>query len=134
MCYSLTHDVLRNSFMDTRKKLGDFGETAALGFLVRQGLCEVERQWRCAQGEIDLVMRDGTTLVFVEVRTRRSEGALESVGPRKQARLAALAYTYLAAHELPEATLWRIDVLALTIAARGQIGSIEWVQSAVEER
>jgi len=118
---------------DRRKKLGDFGELAALDYLSRQGLREVARKWRCPRGEIDLVMRDDEVLVFIEVRTRRGEGALESIGPRKQARLAALAYRYLSAHTLPDETPWRIDVVAITIGADRRIGTIEWVRSAVGE-
>lgn len=118
---------------DKRKKLGDFGEQAALGYLSRQGLHEVARKWRCSNGEIDLVMRENDVLVFVEVRTRHREGALESVGPHKQARLVALAYTYLETHALADTIPWRIDVLAITMGTGGRVGSVEWVRSAVGE-
>lgn len=118
---------------DKRKKLGDFGEQAALAYLSRQGLRVIARKWRCSSGEIDLVMRDGDMLVFVEVRTRQREGALESVGRQKQARLAALAYTYLDAHSLPDETAFRIDVIAITMDTGGRVGNIEWVRSAVEQ-
>src|SRR5436853_7749718 len=81
-----------------RKRLGDFGEQAAAAHLIRQGYRLLARKWRCAGGELDLVMQDEATLVFVEVRTRRS-GATgsgeESVGRVKQGRLIALAYAYL---------------------------------------
>ncbi len=56
---------------DLRKKLGDFGEQAAAAHLLKQGYALLARKWRSTGGELDLVMRDGAELVFVEVRTRR---------------------------------------------------------------
>lgn len=118
---------------DTRKQLGDFGEQVALGYLLRLGMREITRKWRCRAGEIDLVMRDGTTLVFAEVRTRRDGNAAESVDARKQARLARLAYSYLAAHDMPNDMLWRIDVVAIAIGRSGRADKIEHIRSAVSE-
>src|SRR2546421_10545993 len=97
---------------DLRKHLGDFGEQAAAAHLLRQGYQLVARKWRCAGGEFDLVMSDGATLVFVEVRTRRGEaawGAEESVGRAKQDRLIALAYTYLETAAVPGDAPLRTD-------------------------
>ena len=118
---------------DTRKKLGDFGEAFALAHLLRSGLSEVACKWRCRRGEIDLVMQDGATLVFVEVRTRRDAVAAESVGARKQNKLAELAYSYVQHHRIPAETAWRIDVVAIQIGHRGQVERLDWVQNAVEE-
>ena len=120
---------------DTRKKLGDFGEQAAAAYLTRQGYREVARKWRCAAGEIDLLMRDGAALVFVEVRTRRGGAgrAEESVGPAKRARLAALAYTYLDAAAAPADLPWRIDVVAVDVDRSGRIARINHIRDAVEE-
>ena len=121
---------------DKRKRLGDFGEQAAAAYLARQGYREVARKWRCAAGEIDLLMRDGAALVFVEVRTRRGGGAggpEESVGPAKRARLATLAYTYLEAAAAPESMPWRIDVVAVDVDRSGRIARINHIRDAVEE-
>jgi putative endonuclease len=121
---------------ELRKKLGDFGESAALAYLVRRGYTEVARKWRCAAGEIDLVMREGATLAFVEVRTRRGQHfgvAEESVGPAKRARLIGLAYAYLAAAELAEDTPWRIDVVAIDVDRTGWIARIDHIRHAIEE-
>src|SRR5262245_38457909 len=116
---------------DLRKKLGDFGEQAAAAYLIRQGYQLLARNWRGPGGELDLVRRDGATVVFVEVRTRRnrdggtgSAGAEESVGPSKQARLIALAYAYLEATAAPADTLWRIDVVALDVDRAGRIAGL----------
>ena len=119
-----------------RTKLGDFGEQAAAAHLIRQGYTLVARKWRCAIGELDLLMRDRATLVFVEVRTRRGHSAgtaEESVVPAKQAKLIALAYTYLEATSAPADTLWRIDVIALDIDRAGRIARLRHIRDAVEE-
>ena len=128
---------------DLRKKLGDFGEQATAAHLTKQGYRLVARKWRHPGGgaggpggELDLVMRDGPTLVFVEVRTRRG-GAMgsaeESVGRAKQQRLIALAYAYLEANATP-AEAWRIDVVALDIDRAGRIARLSHIRNAVEER
>ena len=78
---------------------GDRAETLAAQFLTRQGLVIVARNFRTRAGEIDLVARDGTTFVFVEVRMRRSQhfgGAAASITARKRERLAKAANAYLA--------------------------------------
>ena len=74
-------------------------EEQALQFLLSQGLQFQERNYICRLGEIDLILRDGRTLVFVEVRMRSSSsfgGAAESITLRKRARLLAAARHYLA--------------------------------------
>jgi len=78
---------------------GDRAETLAAQFLMRRGLVIVARNFRTREGEIDLVARDGATLVFVEVRMRRSQdfgGAAASITARKRERLAKAASAYLA--------------------------------------
>ena len=77
---------------------GRAAEDQALAFLLQQGLSIVQRNFRCRRGEIDLIMREGAVLVFVEVRQRSSQlfgGAAASVGLRKQARLWHTAAVYL---------------------------------------
>jgi putative endonuclease len=77
---------------------GEQYEREAEAFLIRAGLTLVTRNWRCRLGEIDLIMRDGPTLVFVEVRKRGSErfgGALASIGTQKRARLERAIGLYL---------------------------------------
>jgi putative endonuclease len=83
---------------DARAVAGRAAEDLAARFLDAQGLCVVARNFRTKRGEIDLVARDGATLVFVEVRFRRSEshgGAAESITAAKQARMVAAAQLYL---------------------------------------
>lgn len=105
-----------------RGTLGRFGEVVAEGYLRRQGYELVARNWRCRQGEIDLVARQGGDWVFVEVRTRRSATcgtAAESVTPAKQRRLVRLAQAFLQAEGLEDVS-WRIDVVTVEVDQAGR--------------
>src|SRR5258708_26194203 len=82
-----------------RAVAGARAEALAADFLVAQGLAIVTRNFRTRRGEIDLIARDGTTLVFVEVRLRRNPafgGAGASITAAKSARLTAAARAYIA--------------------------------------
>ena len=95
---------------------GARGERLAADYLTRLGYRIELRNYRCRQGEIDIVAWDGAVLVFVEVRTRRGEdlGALlESVNQRKQHRIARVALAYVQAHRIRD-TVLRFDVVAVT--------------------
>jgi len=117
---------------EERQRLGRRAEAKALSHLEAAGLKVVARNWKAPSrpgfgghgGELDLVMRDGEVLVFVEVRAtspRRGTGtttgfgggAAYSVGPAKQRRLAALAQLFLYGHQ-PKPRAMRFDVVALT--------------------
>jgi putative endonuclease len=117
------------------RNLGNFGEAAAAAYLTRQGYHLLARQWRTSIGEIDLVARLGTQLVFVEVRTRRGAAygsPEESITASKQARLMRLAYAYLEHHSLDETTPWRIDVIAVEVDAAGRVRRLNHISNAVE--
>ncbi len=106
---------------------GDAAEARALGFLVERGLRLVARNVASRLGEIDLVMRDGDTLVFVEVRSRARRdfgGAAASVGPDKQRRLRREAQRYLVASFGDRWPACRFDVCAL------EGTSIDWIRDA----
>jgi putative endonuclease len=101
--------------MAAKDELGRHGEELAVGFLRAQGLQILDRNWRCRDGEIDVLACDGATLVLVEVKTRsgRTHGtALEAVRPAKLARLRLLAGRWLAAQPHRFGSV-RIDVVAL---------------------
>jgi putative endonuclease len=86
--------------MGDRLELGTRGEDLAAAHLEQAGMLVVARNWRCRHGELDVVARDGPTLVFCEVKTRRGlgfGGPLAAITPAKQARLRRLASAYLAA-------------------------------------
>jgi len=108
---------------------GDQAEQQALAYLQKQGLKLEARNFRCKQGELDLVMREGSTLVIVEVRFRQSEqfgGALASVTRQKQARIVAATQHYVIINGKTDAAI-RFDVVAIT----GN-GGIDWIKNAFQ--
>jgi putative endonuclease len=115
---------------DARAADGPAAEALAARHLASRGLAIVERNARSRYGEIDLVARDGDTLVFVEVRLRRSDrfgGAAASIGAAKRARMIAAAGGYLA--RLPRAPACRFDVVLLD----GLDGArVEWLRDVVD--
>lgn len=94
-----------------------------------QGLCIVERNYRCRIGEIDLIAKDGETLVFVEVKYRRNTqqgSALQAVDTRKQRTITKVASWYLAAQASDFYVSCRFDVVAFD-------GSeVTWISDAFE--
>lgn len=113
-----------------RSRGRDF-ELAAEQHLAQHGLTLVTRNHHCRGGEIDLVMRDGRTLVFVEVRYRRSSrygSAAESVDRRKQARIVRAAQHFLLTHRQYQQSACRFDVLA--IEGEGDTRRIDWIKGA----
>ncbi|HEY6739056.1 MAG TPA: YraN family protein [Actinopolymorphaceae bacterium] len=101
--------------MQAKDRLGRFGESLAVGYLERAGMAVLDRNWRCDQGEIDIVARDGDTLVVCEVKTRSGErygSPLEGVTPAKLGRLYRLAACWLAAHGLRPREV-RVDVVGI---------------------
>lgn len=107
--------------MDVRAAVGRYGERVAVAHLERSGLVVLARNWRCREGEIDVVARDGDELVVVEVKTRRPgpEGVpgagspLEAVTPAKAARLRRLGWRWLAAHPAAHPAGVRVDVVGV---------------------
>lgn len=109
---------------------GAAAEDAALALLQAHGLRLLQRNYRCRGGEIDLVMRDGETLVFVEVRARASARyglALESVDARKQRRLLFAARHWLMRHPEDMGRVLRFDVVGFQGAE-----AAEWLRGAFE--
>lgn len=99
---------------DARHETGAAVESAAARYLASQGLILLDTNVRYRDGELDLVMRDGDTLVFIEVRYRASAefgGAAASVTPTKQKRLIRAATRYLVAHPKLSALPCRFDVM-----------------------
>lgn len=106
---------------------GKAAEEVAETFLQQKGLKLVERNFRCPYGEIDLIMRDGETLVFVEVRFRRNNhfgGAAMSITPSKQQKLSCSAEHYLQIHG---STACRFDVVLMQATEQN---AVEWIQNA----
>ncbi len=100
-----------------KRSSGAWGEELALRYLTRRGYELVERNYRTRYGELDLILRDGDTLVFVEVKLRRGTGfgdPLEAVTPRKQTTIRSLAEQYLLDRE-PSFDTARFDVVGILI-------------------
>ncbi|MBX6315747.1 MAG: YraN family protein [Isosphaeraceae bacterium] len=114
-----------------RRLLGDRGERAAARYLRRRGLRIITRGYRTPLGEIDLIARDGDTLVFIEVKTRRRGDPTEAVTPEKQRRLTLAALHFLRRYDLLEGRC-RFDVVAVTWPEAGQALSIEHFPAAFE--
>jgi uncharacterized protein (TIGR00252 family) len=116
-----------------RARVGARGEELAVTYLESQGYAIVQRNYRCPEGEMDIVAREGHALVFVEVRARRSGVAgtpEESVTPAKGRRLIAVAERFLQEHpESPQE--WRIDLIALRPSGRRDL-HIDHLRHAVE--
>ena len=101
--------------MRTRNAVGQYGEELAARYLTTNGLTVIERNWRCALGEIDIVAREDDTLVICEVKTRRGLGygsPLEAITYRKLTTLRKLAGRWLQTHQVRPAAI-RIDIVAV---------------------
>jgi len=112
--------------------VGRYGEDVAARHLVQSGLVVLERNWRCSIGEIDIVARDGDTLVVCEVKTRRGLGygsPLEAVTARKLQRLRRLAAQWVREHEVRPAAI-RIDVVGVLATGSGP-ATVQHVRGAV---
>ena len=120
-----------------RRETGILGEKLARSFLQEQGYHIIDTNYRCSEGEIDIVARHKDSLVFIEVRTKKSlefGSPEESITPKKIERLKATALHYLQTHsqthsDLPQ--LWRIDVVAIELNQQGKPLRIELIENAV---
>ena len=104
---------------NARITLGKMGEDLACRELERRGYAIVARRYRRRGGELDIVARDGPTLVFVEVKTRDGRwfgGAAEAVTGLKRRRIVQLALEYLTRHQLSECPC-RFDVVSIQLEA-----------------
>jgi putative endonuclease len=102
--------------MADKEDLGRRGEDEVAAYLSGLGWRIVDRNWRCRDGEIDIVALDGTELVIVEVKTRSGRGfgdPLEAVDPRKLTRLCVLAGAWRRAHQDVRARTTRIDLVGV---------------------
>ena len=114
------------SIRTSRQRTGDEGEEQALHYLIAAGLSLVQRSFLCKGGEIDLIMRDQTSLVFIEVRKRATAqfgGAIASVTPTKQKRMVHAAQVYLLQQKTVPAC--RFDLIAI------DAGEITWLKNVI---
>ena len=104
-----------------RITLGRLGEDAAAAYLRNAGMRVLDRNWRGARGELDIIAAEGDCLVVCEVKTRRSRDfgdPLEAISTRKMRTLRSLAGLWLAEHSL-HAPRMRIDVIGIVVPLEG---------------
>jgi putative endonuclease len=113
-----------------RRNIGADGEAVVAHHYERLGWAVVDRNWRCREGEIDLVVARGSTVAFCEVKTRSSDrfgSAAEAVGWAKQRRIRALAARWLREHHVHPPVV-RFDVAAVRASGRGY--SVDLIEGA----
>jgi len=107
--------------MRVKDAVGRFGEQVAVEHLEKTGLEVLSRNWRCTEGELDIVAREGDALVFCEVKTRSSTrfgDPAEAVNADKMTRIRRLALRWLAVHGVSGREL-RFDVITVLRASDG---------------
>jgi putative endonuclease len=112
------------------KAIGDAAEVLARLYLEQQGLVWICGNYRCPSGEIDLIMRDQQTLVFVEVRYRNKAGygsSIETISRHKQRRLIKAAWHYLMEKQAVDKINARFDVLGISADEK-----FDWIPNAFE--
>ena len=112
-----------------KKNKGVESEDQACNFLQHKGLNLITRNYYCRQGEIDLIMSDKETTVFIEVRYRKNNhygDAKESITIQKQNKIRTTALHYMQSH--PDSNNVRFDVIAIT--GEGSQQQFEWIQNA----
>lgn len=117
----------------TRRDVGARGERLAADYLESRGYKILERNFRCREGEIDIVARQGECLVFVEVRTRKSRDfgtPEESVTFSKREKLVSLADAYIQTCDDPPPS-WRIDVVAVELTSGNRVLRLRHIENAV---
>jgi putative endonuclease len=117
-----------------RKTTGMLGEKLAADFLTRQGYAIIETNFRCKEGEVDIIAKEGEFLVFVEVRAKHNSNfgtPEESITPRKKEHLRNVAAHYLETHDNLPAE-WRIDFVAVELNDKESPTRIEVIKNAVE--
>ena len=120
---------------DSRAELGKLGEFLACDALSRAGYAVLARRYRTRMGEIDIICRDGSAVVFVEVKARRSlrfGWPAEAVTPRKQRRIVVMAQIFLARHRL-EGRPCRFDMVSVFVPA-GRPPAIRIIRDAFGAR
>jgi putative endonuclease len=117
-----------------RTKFGRSGEEIARVHLERKGLSFREANWHCRAGELDLIMEHEEILIFVEVKTRHGERvgtAEESLTARQSERILQTAEWYLSEHPHLADKIWRVDLVAITVARDGAVVRLSHYENAI---
>ena len=114
--------------------LGPRGENYARRRLEKQGWNFVTSNWYCLHGELDLVMKDGKELVFIEVKTRRGDysgRAEEGISVAKRRKLLKAGDWFIAKHPEFQDSIWRIDLIAITVSPSNEVIRFSHIVNAV---
>ena len=116
-----------------RREIGLTGEKLAKSFLKKKGYKIYETNFRCSQGEIDIVARCKDYLVFIEVRTKTNTDfgiPEESITLAKKQKIVKTALTYINSHKnLP--VFWRVDFVAVEIDQNGKVGRLTLIENII---
>ena len=120
--------------MGITQQKGRLAEELACEYLTQQGLTFINKNYHCRYGEIDLIMQQEKTIVFVEVRYRKANNLVDSassIDQYKQQKLYRSAEHYLQQNKIHQTIPARFDVVAIT-QSRNSDADISWIQNAIE--
>lgn len=120
------------NFVEKKQSLGKLGEEFACRLLIESGLTIIARNYRCPKGEMDIIAQEDNTLVFIEVRTRRSAfrgWGEESITARKVTRLRAIASYFVLQQGYKSWPSIRFDVVA--IRQERENSTVNWIKAAL---
>ncbi|BCS81565.1 YraN family protein [Anaerocellum diazotrophicum] len=115
------------------KQVGRFGEELAVDFLKKQGYVILRTNFRCRFGEIDIIAQEGNTIVFVEVKTRKSLKfglPSESVNFKKQFHIKRVAEYFITYHLSQDKYLYRFDVVEIFLDGKNDVTKINLIKDA----
>jgi putative endonuclease len=115
-------------------KTGKTAEDLAYIFLSNEGLKPLKRNYLCSAGELDLIMKDGEVIVFIEVRARSSNkfvDAIETIDERKKSHIIRASEHFLQKHRLTNSRICRFDVILFS-GGFPDINNIVWIKAAFE--
>jgi len=116
------------------QKTGQQGEALACDYLIEQGLRLISKNYHCRYGEIDLIMQQDQTIVFIEVRSRKSTNLVDaatSINWSKQQKLQRSAEDYLQKKNIHASIPARFDVIAIS-HSQNETTKIDWIQNAID--
>ncbi len=119
--------------MQTKKEIGEYYEQGARQYLEQKGLAFIAKNQRFKMGELDLIMKEGACIVFIEVKFRKNTfygGAIGSISAKKKQRLLHAAYLWLRKNKLSSThTQYRFDAVII----EGKIENIHWFKNILVE-
>lgn len=122
-------------FIKDHNQKGQLAETIALNYLQKKGLIEIQRNFSCKHGEIDLIMHDNEFLVFIEVRYRKKTQfghPLETINYAKQRKIIKTIQFFLIKFPQYSQRPCRIDALAINSQKQNAQEEINWIKNAIE--